>query len=298
MAEWGVVGTGLVASAWVLLGLGVLKTWPCVRGKPRDIGGERHSNRFAIVLGASLGLAAILAHSVVDFNMHIPANAILAIALMAMLSSHLRFATEGYWVTMPSWAKAFASVVVVAGVAYLGQQGWRHREEYVWLQRAAGAPNFSPAQADCLKSAFATEPMNSETAYAIGEAYRVQSSEGGANYEETAKQAMEWFERSIKLNQWGGDGYLRYGWCLDWLGRTAESPPSFNRAAQLDPNGYFVAANIGLHYVQSGDFAAARSWFERSLRLQGPNNLIARNYLQIVQSRLLEAATNEISAKP
>ena len=30
LAEWGVVGTTLVASAWVLLGLGVFKTWPCL----------------------------------------------------------------------------------------------------------------------------------------------------------------------------------------------------------------------------------------------------------------------------
>jgi tetratricopeptide (TPR) repeat protein len=297
LAEWGVVGIGLVASAWVLLGLGVLKTWPCVRGKPRGLGEERNSNKFAFVLGASLGLAAILAHSVVDFNMHIPANAILAIALMALLSSHLRFATEGYWVTVHNWGKAFASIVVVAGVAYLGQQGWRRGVEYVWLQRAAGAPTFSPAQADCLKNAFAAEPMNPETAYAIGEAYRIQSSEGGDNYRELAEQAMEWFGRSIKLNQWGGYGYLRYGWCLDWLGRTAESPPYFDRAAQIDPSGYFMAANIGLHYVESGDFAAAKSWFERSLRLEGADNPTAWNYLKIVNSRMLEAATNEISAK-
>jgi O-antigen ligase len=297
LAEWGVVGTGLVASAWVLLGLGVLKTWPCVRGKLKDLGKERNSNKFACVLGASIGLAAILAHSVVDFNMHIPANAILAIALMALLSSHLRFATEGYWVTLRNWGKVLASLVVVAGVAYLGQQGWRHGVEYAWLQRAARAPNFSPAQANCLTNAFVAEPMNPETAFAIGEAYRIQSSEGGDNYRELATQAMEWFGRSIKLNPWAGKGYSGYGWCLDWLGRTAESPPYFDRAAQLDPNGYLLAANIGLHYVQSGDFAAARSWFERSLRLEGQNNFIARNYLEIVQSRLLEAATNDISAK-
>jgi O-antigen ligase len=297
LAEWGVVGTGLVASAWLLLGLGVLKTWPCVRGKPRDLGDERKSNKFAFVLGASPALAAILAHSVVDFNMHIPANAILAIALMALLSSHLRFATEGYWVAVPNWGKALASVVLVAGVAYLGLQGWRRGVEYAWLQRAAHAPSFSPAQADCLKKAFAYEPINPETAYAIGEAYRTQSMEGGDNYQELAQQAMEWFARSIKLNQWGGDGYLNYGWCLDWLGRTAESQPSFDRAAQLDPNGFFMMANIGLHYVQLGDFAAARPWFERSLRLQRENNVLARSYLQIVQSRMLEAATNEISAK-
>jgi hypothetical protein len=296
LAEWGLVGTGLVAMAWVLLGLGVLKTWPCVRGKARGLGEERNSSKFAFVLGASLGLAAILVHSVVDFNMHIPANAILAITLMALLSSHLRFATDRYWVTVKPWGKAVASAVVVAGLGYLGQQGWHRTAESVWLQRAAGAPAFSPAQAACLKNAFAAEPRNAETAYAIGYAYHVQSAEGGKNYRELVEQAMEWFGRSIKLNPWRGDGYAGCGWCLDWLGRTAESGQYFERAAELEPNGYFMAANIGRHYIEAGDFAAAKTWFERSLNLER-DNPIARNYLQIVNSRLQEAATNEMSAR-
>jgi Flp pilus assembly protein TadD len=58
-----------------------------------------------------------------------------------------------------------------------------------------------------------------------------------------------------------------------------------------------MAANIGLHYVELGDFAAAKSWFERSLRLEGADNPIAWNYLRIVNNRMLEAATNEINAK-
>ena len=174
LAEWGVVGTALVASAWVLLGLGVFKTWPFVRGTPKGLGEERSSNKFAFVLGASVGLVAILVHSAVDFNMHIPANAILAIALMALLSSHLRFATERYWVTLNAWGKGFASIVVLAGVVYLGQQGWRHATEYVWLTRAARGGHLLPAQAACLKNAFAAEPMNPDTAYAIGEAFRIQ----------------------------------------------------------------------------------------------------------------------------
>ena len=297
LAEWGLVGTGIVLSAWVLLGLGVIKTWPYVRPAPRDIGEQRNSNKFALVLGAALGLMAIFLHSAVDFNLHIPANAILAVALMALLSSCLRFATERFWVTLRLWGKLLASCVVLAGVVYLGQQGWRHAVEYVWLERAARASSFSPAQVACLEKAFAAEPMNPETAYALGEAWRIQSSEGGDNYQELATRAMEWFKRNIELNPWSGYGYLRYGWCLDWVGRVAESPPYFERAAQLEPTGYFMAANIGLHYVQAGDLAAARTWFERSLRLDARHNSIAQNYLAIVNSRLREAATNEMSAK-
>jgi len=56
-------------------------------------------------------------------------------------------------------------------------------------------------------------------------------------------------------------------------------------------------ASIGLHYVEIGNFAAAKSWFERSLRLQGTENPIARDYLEITQRRLMEAATNDLSAR-
>jgi O-antigen ligase len=301
LAEWGVVGTALVASAWVLLGLGLRKTWPVVRGTPRDLGGGWNSGKFAFVLGASVGLAAILVHSAVDFNMHIPANAILAITLMALLSSCLRFATEKYWVTVRTWGKVLASAVMLAGLVYLGNQGWHHANEYVWLRRAAGAPAFSKAQAACLQRAFAADPMNADTACDIGEAFRMQSSEGGRNYRQLAEQAMEWFNRSIKSNPWGRytqmNPWVGCGWCLDWLGRFDKSSPYFQRAEELDPNSYVIATHLGLHYVQLGDFAAARPWFERSLRLKWDGNPVAGNYLQIVNSRLLEAATNEISAK-
>jgi len=77
LADLGIVGTGLIAAAWSLLALGVYKTWRAVKGGA-DIGGKGTSNKFALVLGSSVGLTAILIHSLVDFNMHIPANAIMA----------------------------------------------------------------------------------------------------------------------------------------------------------------------------------------------------------------------------
>ena len=193
LTEWGVVGIGLVASAWVLLGLGVFKTWPFVRGKPKDLGPERNSSKFAFVLGASLGLVAILVHSAVDFNMHIPANAILAVTLMALLSSHLRFATERYWVTIRPWGKALASVVVLAGVVCLGMQGWRRAGEYVWLQRAAHAPDFSPEQAALLEKAFAVEPDEP------GDGLRESAKRTALNPRQAARITHSWPAR-----QWNG----------------------------------------------------------------------------------------------
>ncbi len=295
LADWGLAGAGLVACAWVLLAMGAARTWRSL-AKSRDLGGRRSSNKYAFVLGALLGLLALLCHSMVDFNLHIPANALLAVALMALLSSHLRFATERYWTTAGVGLKALGSAVLAGGMVYLGMQGWRQAGESRWLSRAWRAPNFSPAQVDCLKQAFAVEPMNHETAYAIGEACRVES-QYASEYRELAEEAKTWFARAAKLDRWDDASYLRYGWCVDWLGHPGESGPYFSKALELDPNGYYTAASVGLHYVELGDYAAAKACFERSLRLEGQANPIAQSYLKITEGRLREAATNEVSAQ-
>jgi tetratricopeptide (TPR) repeat protein len=79
--------------------------------------------------------------------------------------------------------------------------------------------------------------------------------------------------------------------CLDFNGRHAEAEPIFLKADELDPNGYFVAAHVGRHYVETAEYAAARPWLERSLSLS-PTNTIAASLLKIANERLLETATN------
>jgi O-antigen ligase len=291
LVDWGVVGLGIVFAALGLAAAGVAKSWRGVGGVAADIG-SRRSNKFAFVLGGSFGLLALFFHSATDFNMHIPANAILAVTLLALLASHQRFATDRWWTNARLPLVVLVTLVLLAGVAFLGLEGVRRAKEYVWLERAEAAPQFSPARVTALERAFAAEPKNFETAYRIGECFRVQSWEGGGNYAELAQQAMAWFDRAIKLNAYDGYSQLRYGMCLDWLGRRDEAWPYFNRAEELDPNGYYTVAHVGWHFVQLGNYAAARPWFERSRRLQWKNNPIAENYLDICNRRLLEAATN------
>lgn len=289
LVDWGVVGGALVAAALVLLFVGAYRTWPYVRGSPGDLG-TKPSNKFALVLGSTLGLLAILIHSLLDFNMHIPANAIVAITLMAMLTSCVRFTSERYWFTARMWAKVLCTLVLLSGAGYLAQQEVVRAGEYTWLERADHAPAFSPAQLQAWERAYTVEPNNFETAYTIGEAYRVQSWEGGDDYAELARKAIGWFERAIRLDPYHSSSYMRYGMCLDWLGRLDEGRAKFEKAVDLDPNGYFTTAHMGWHYVQESDYAAARTWFERSKRLQGLDNPVADSYLQIVTRKMLEDA--------
>ena len=294
LADWGTVGGVVVLAGMVVFSAGLIKTWKYVRPRENDFG-HGLGNRSAFFLGASAGLLALAVHSVVDFNLHIPANALLGLTWLALLSSNLRFATERHWLTSGLPIKTLMTLALVAGVGYLSCQEWRLGREQLWLLRAHQLPDFSSARTAALIRAFAAEPMNFETAYNIGEGYRTQSFKGGPDYEDLARTAMEWYARGMKLDRYDGYDYLRYGMCLDWLGRHVEAGPYFSRAEALDPNGNYTVANVGWHYVQVEDYAAARSWLARSMRLHWQDNVIGRSYLGIVERKLFENASDQSS---
>jgi O-antigen ligase len=306
LVDWGVVGAFLVASAWVMLYWGVFKIWRTVRGG-RDDFARKKSTKFALLVGGAVGLFGILLHSLVDFNMQIPANAILAVTLMALLSSQWRYATERFWWRADGAGKWIATLFLLAGIGCFGAAEWRSAREYFQLRKAESAgqpPNqYSYARIAALEKAFELEPMNFETAHEIAECYRMKSWDGGDDYVPLARKAMDWYQRGTKLNRYGAENWLDMGMCLDWIGPAQgaeDSAPYYDRANELDPNGYFTTANTGWHYVQTGDLAAARTWFERSQTLEWliSANEIAYPYLPIVERRLKEAAeqhTNSLS---
>jgi tetratricopeptide (TPR) repeat protein len=260
-----------------------------VQRAANDLSGKK-SNRSAFVFGGAIGLLAILFHSVVDFNMHVPANAILAVTLMALTTSHLRFTSDRYWIRLRVLGRVLLAVEGCVAASYLGLEGVRQYREAVWLQKAEPLKDNSNEKIAMLKRAFAVEPQNFQTPYDIGEAYRVQSWQGNDDYQALAEEAMKWFQKSMERNPYYGYNYLRYGMCLDWIGKKNEAAPYFKRAEQLDPNGYFTVAHQGWHLLNLGEYTAAQPYFERSLRLKSDNNPVARKYLEVIHRKLLEAS--------
>jgi len=296
LTDFGIVGLTLVLLAVIAVFTCAIWTWRYVRGSPNTLG-EHRSNKLALVLGASIGLVAILIHSFVDFNMHIPANAILAVTLMALLSSYVRFATERYWFTARIIPKTLLTLSLLCGIVYIGSQAARSAHESVWLMRADRNKPNSPAQIAALQKAFAVEPKNFETARALGEAFRLKSWPYNDGYKDDAQEAMKWFKRALDLNPYDDSSCLHYGMCLDHLDQHDQAFAWFDRATRMDPNSYFNNAYMGWHYCQVGDYAAAREWLFRSRMLEWEKNPIADTYLKIAQDQMLEIATNDLASQ-
>ncbi len=290
LADWGSVGGLLVASALGLLGAGIAKTWKYVRREDSDLG-TRRSQRTAFVAGAAIGLLALLVHSFSDFNMQIPANALLAISLMALLSVHLRFASDRYWVKCGRLGGAAVTVLLLAVAFYLGRQGWRAAHEDVLLRQIDRERLLTPSRVALLERAVAAEPMNFDTTFALAETLRQMSWQGSDGYQALAEQAIRWYERGIQLNPFDAYNYMKLGMCLDWLGRHEQAEHWYADAVKRDPNNYYVLAHQGWHFVQTEDYASARQWFERSAKLKWKDNPIALTYLNIVNRKLPAPAT-------
>jgi tetratricopeptide (TPR) repeat protein len=192
-----------------------------------------------------------------------------------------------------------ASVITLGGMAFLGGQTARGFIEY----RALTAVALAKGEVDdrgkaqliaALKMAHEAEPKNPETAYEIGEAFRLLSWGGSPGYQELALEAMKWFRVAIELNPYDGYSYMRYGMCLHWLGRSAEAAPFFEKARALDPRGYYMASHQGWHFFQLADYVEAKRWFELAMQLSAwrldhrAPDPIATSYLKIVDRKLAE----------
>lgn len=315
LADYGVIGLTILLTGLGLVFWGVRRAWRFAQ-RGSDTLEVRSSNRFALLVGGALGIVAILIHSFFDFNLQIPAIALVATALAATLTVQLRFATDAFWIGLRLGTRAALAGAGLLTAAYLASQAARSaREQSCLLQADATerqlrnallelpkvargtaehdallrqASELPPRLIQQLQSAAAIEDANFQTFYRIGEQFRLESWKGDQRTLPLAAEAMSWFARAMAANPLDPYSPLRYGMCLDWIGRTAEGALYFEKARQLDPNNYYVLAHVGWHHVQREEYAEALAFFEQSIRLEWMRNPIASRYRQIVRRKLAE----------
>jgi O-antigen ligase len=282
--EYGAAGIGIVALGLLALGWGVLKSWKFVR-RSNEIA-TKPSNRSAVVLGCAVGLLAIAFHSVADFNMHVPGNAVVAVALMAILTSHIRFATERYWFNPGIVGRIAASILLLAAAGWFGWQEMRLGKQSYLLGKNQKR-SFEETVA-LLKRVHQIEPQNDATLLSLGEMLRKKAWEGEDGWEQLIEQAIPCFEAGIKLNRWNPYNYMNIGLCNDWLKRRDQATPFFDKSLELDPKNYYLLAMYGWHRMQFDDLEGAKKYFTESYTYYWRDNPIAQNYLKIIERRLAE----------
>jgi tetratricopeptide (TPR) repeat protein len=210
---------------------------------------------------------------------------------MAILSSHLRFATERFWLKPGIAGRILGTVLLVGAGAYFSLQISRIGQQTYVLSKFPTVTSFDERLA-LLKRAHQIDPQNGSVILWIGELLRKTGWEAEDGADELVRGSIPWFERGIALNRWNPYNYLNLGMSYHWLKEHDKAAPFFAKALEIDPNGSFAVAMNGWHKLQLGDLHGARDEFWRSILLfhhTGVNEF-AKSYHKIVERRIAEQA--------
>jgi O-antigen ligase len=296
LVDWGIVGASLVALFLLALGWGIWRCWPFL-SRGGGISDNSNSTRLAIVAGGGIGLLALAIHGIVEFNLSIPATALAAAAVAAVVVLHIRFATEGFWWSLGVVGRGVVLLFVLGATGILGWQSSRRSAESWFLGQASAQLSENPEKERLLRRALRVEPANPQTWLDLGEDLRYRSFEGAEDFETLALQSIEAFKRVTVLDPFDPYGFADQGMCLAWIGRHEEAAPLMAKATELDPNGKHVMAVRGWQQFQAGHLEQAAIWLGKALNTPHKPDPLAQLFGPIVARELARKNAAAPSAK-
>ncbi len=283
LAEFGLVG---LAAAFFFVwahGLAGLIAFGQLGGR-----GERHpwglSNAAALNIGALSSVAAYAVHSVVDFNLHIPANALLLASVGGMLANpsveidaprgpvalgarqlipRLALVAAGLWLAVVALPK-------LPGEWYTEQARVALRDGQ-WLEAASFA-----------RLGLDHEKQNPDLYFWLAESDWEQSQHirNPAIARSFADAAVTPYRESLALFPEDARAGLKLAWTLSMLGRADEAEAAFASALAWDPNNGALQTFYGHHLRMAGKTQLAIAAYRRAVELSGNSDAKA-NLLEL-----------------
>jgi O-antigen ligase len=279
LAEYGIVGATF--SAFFLLahiGNGIAGVRRITKERIGDQQAPPWSNTLALNLGALGVVAALMAHSVVDFNMHIPGNALFYAFAFGILANPGDRTTP---VTAPGRLSPVILArfaLVIAGIILVKEAAPRLKGEF-FTEKARVAlrdRNFKEA-IRFAKEAILIEHENPDPWFYMGEAHRVRATTMPVVTLRKSffEEAVSAYTRGLRLLPQDIHLLVRCGQALDGLERYDEAEAVYKKAIQWDPNLVDVHAFYGNHLLLKGDKEAAQEVFMKARKIFGGPGLNA-----------------------
>ncbi len=276
LAEYGAVG---VAGLLLFLGAHLRRGWEAYRylslrtEEQRTRAGNGGSNAAAWNIGALAAVAAIAAHSVVDFNLHIPVNSLLMAFVFGVLANPGR---EVSLAGFESGGRVFPVdylprlALPVLGI-WLAAGGLPHLpgEYYAEKARQALRDKQNLAGLNFALEGVKHEALNPSLYYYIGEGRQaladdIPNAMVSRSFREAAvepyREGLRLFPNDVRL-------MLRLGSALTLLGRYDEAGPVLRRALEWDPLLPLTHTYYGSYLRYQGNFAEAETAFRDALKL-------------------------------
>lgn len=291
LADYGLVGGGAAAILLVLLlhrflqGGRKYDLLISLRHPHSEILSFRAAFQRAAFIGLFGGCAGVLVHLLIDFDLHLLANALAFSMLMGFAVSLSVHAAEGntrpaLW---PLGVRVPVAILLLAGVVGIAPKVVRTAYSELWRDRAVQADkalDWSAAEV-AFHRALIADPRNAQALgdYAEHLYRRVQLNV--LQREKWSARFLEVCARALEANPLNQNARVRRGEVRDLLGRPDEAEADFLAALRFDPDNPFFHNRIALHYQRLGMTDKARAHFQRVLELHGDD--VARENLKVLK---------------
>lgn len=284
LADYGIIGAALFFLVYIIHLVSGLRglSWLATRTAES---GEIQSDELALCVGALCGLAAYTVHSVVDFNMQIPSNALVMAVIFGILASSVQRTEEVSWFQKATgW---LGRIILLGGGVALLIYGIPLLPGEWFAERARVALKDYKLQ-DSLRLAeegIRWEKNNPDLYYYAAEASREMAAEKMEDPAKHSQQAIDYFQKGLEVFPY--DSRLAFKLAHAWSDRGdyAEASFALDRAEELDPNSSYLLAYRGLVDQKAEYYDQARDFYRRALQLDGKNQ-IAEDGLKAVEKIL------------
>ena len=246
LAEYGVVGAVIVALCVAI------HVWAGIRGTvciivQRLVPDRRAtSSALALMIGALSSVACYAVHSIVDFNLHITANALLMAFVFGILASPGISAPDmpraSFWSNrLARLALPLVGLVTVTMAIPLVQS-----EFYSECARAAIDANEYGDAMDFAKQGIRHDPRNPDLFYYLGwSQYKLSQTPGPAVFQRTAAEtALSSLNSALALFPQDTRLHIARAYALRRLDRFDEAEAAYRDALRWDPNSATLRARI------------------------------------------------------
>jgi O-antigen ligase len=258
LTDYGAVGLAITLVFVVAVTIRLLR-------RPRVIG--RWQDRVLLATGF-MAWSAMLVHSLVDYNMHIPGNALMLLALAGM---GLRRAPAEADTPVRGWdlpRRPLAFALALLAVAYGVEVGRTGLSAIIYAHAEAQVLDTRPPLSIAAgKRALAIDPHNLPALMFLGNLYRIETAQEQDMTTRLAdgQQALDYYQRAAKENPLQDTITASEGVTYDLMGRYPEAYFCYAEALKHQPYDGQFWYRLGNHFWEIGLLEKAAQAYQMGL---------------------------------
>lgn len=279
LSEYGLAGAALFGAFVVLIWRLLIRVY-----RKTAVYNER-----ALAAAAMTALFIHHIHGIFDFNMQIPANALVMMALVGLSLCRAKEVGVVQVAPLPRLKQGLVSAALGLMVLITFTTAWKNLRGAQLLSHGemfSDAIEWELAEEE-LKTAWAVDPQDYRIPMALGDLFRVQATWAFEQdlRQELYQKSKEWYARARDLNRISSEIVLKQAELETWSGNRSAAEDYYLEALSMDPHNAFLLTQYAIWLRSEDRTQEALEIFREVLQLE-PEDAAAKANIEAIEEEM------------